>query len=129
MPEWGIAESRHLLEQSENLRLHAIDTRDYNLADYSCEVILDRIREFERGLDNNHEVAVKLTSFGQSITLAVTGIGYSNPSILIFYGYVNGNKATLVQHMSQLNFLLLSVKKADPEKPARRIGFALPTED
>lgn len=56
-------------------------------------------------------------------------IGYANPSTLIFYGTVGGQEATLIQHMSQLNFLLMSVPKADPEKPARRIGFALSSED
>ena len=75
------------------------------------------------------KVAVQLASFGQSITMAVSDVGYSNPSTLVFYGYVNGQKATLIQHMSQLNFLLLAIEKSDPKKPAYRIGFELPTED
>lgn len=102
---------------------------DYNMADYSYEVISKRIKEFEDSLDNNHEVVVKLASFGQSITMQVTDIGYSNPSTLVFYGYVETQQATLIQHMSQLNFLLLSVPKHDPEKPPRRIGFAPPSGD
>lgn len=105
------------------------ERRDYNLADYTYEVILERIKEFEDELDDEHEVALKLASFGQTILMSVTEIGYSNPSTLVFYGFVEGQQATLIQHISQLSFLLLSVKKADPEKPARRIGFALPTED
>lgn len=103
--------------------------RNYNLADYSYEIIMDRIKEFEDTLDSEHEVAVKLSSFGQSITMAVTDIGYSNPSTLVFYGFVQGQPATLIQHMSQLNFLLLAIPKADPSKPAHRIGFSSPTED
>lgn len=103
--------------------------RDHHMADYAYEVIMQRIKEFEDELDDEHEIALKLASFGQSITLAVTGIGYSNPTTLVFYGYVGDQKATLVQNMYQLNFLLLAVKKADPEKPPRRIGFAPPTED
>lgn len=103
--------------------------RDYRMADYVYEVIMDRIKEFEDELDDEHEIALKLASFGQSITLAVTDIGYSNPTTLVFYGYVGTQKATLVQNMNQLNFLLLAVKKADPEKPPRRIGFSQPTED
>lgn len=109
--------------------LEALQARDYKLADYTYEIIMERLKEFEDNLDDNHEVAVKLASFGQSITLGVTDIGYSNPSTLVFYGYVGDQPATLIQHVSQLNFLLLAVKKADPEKPARRIGFAQPTED
>ena len=102
---------------------------DYKLADYTYEVIMERIKDFEEGLDDDEEVAVRLASFGSSVTMTVTDIGYSNPSTLVFYGYVKDKWATLVQHMSQLNFLLLAVKKADPEKPPRRIGFSAPTED
>lgn len=105
------------------------DIRDYNLADYSYEVIMERIKEFEDTLDEDHEIALRLASFGQSITLSVVDIGYSNPSTLVFHGYVGDQPATLIQHMSQLNFLLLAVKKADPEKPPRRIGFESPIED
>ena len=101
--------------------------RDYRMADYAYEVIMDRIKEFEDELDDEHEIALKLASFGQSITLAVTDIGYSNPTTLVFYGYVGTQKATLVQNLNQLNFLLLAVKKADPEKPPRRIGIAVST--
>ena len=109
--------------------LPEIDTRNYHLADYTYEVIIDRIKEFEETLDDDHEVAVKLASFGQSVTMSVIDIGYSNPSTLVFYGYVGDQQATLIQHLSQLNFLLLAVKKADPEKPPRRIGFESPSED
>lgn len=103
--------------------------RNYKFADYSYEVIMERIKEFEDALDSDHEVAVRLASFGQSITMAVTDIGYSNPSTLVFYGLVSGQPATLIQHMSQLNFLLLAVKKENSEKPPRRIGFAPPSKD
>lgn len=110
-------------------KLPQLEIRDYSMADYSYEVIMERIKEFEDDLDNDHEVAISLASFGTNITMAVTDVGYSNPSTLVFYGYVGDQRATLVQHLSQLNFLLLAVKKADPEKPPRRIGFAAPTED
>lgn len=103
--------------------------RDHSMADYAYEVILDRIKEFEEELDDEHEVAVRLASFGQSITMSVTSIGYANPSTLVFYGYVGGQRATLIQHMNQLNFLLMAVQKADPAKPPRRIGFERPDEE
>lgn len=103
--------------------------RDVYHADYTYEVIVNIIKEFEQSLDDEHEVAVKLASFGQSLTLSVTNVGYVNPSTLLFYGYIGEQHATLVQHMSQLNFLLLAVKKLDPSKPTRRIGFAPPIED
>lgn len=130
MTESGIADLvSPNMPEFEEPSLPELDMRDYRLADYSYEVIMERIKEFEDDLDDEHEVALQLASFGQSITLAVTDIGYSNPSTLVFYGYVGDKQATLIQHMSQLNFLLLAVKKAEPEKPPRRIGFAAPTED
>jgi hypothetical protein len=101
------------------------EIRDYSMADYQFEVIMERIKDFEDELDDEHEVAIQLASFGKDILLNVTDIGYSNPNTLVFYGFVNGNSATLIQHMSMLNFLLLAVKKQEPEKPPRRIGFCV----
>lgn len=124
MPEGGL-----LNIPKYNFDFPVVQAKNYNMADYSYEVIMERIKEFEDNLDNDHEVAIKLASFGQSITLSVTDIGYSNPSTLVFYGYIGDQFATLIQHMSQLNFLLLAVKKPEPEKPPRRIGFAVPSED
>lgn len=118
-----------LNEQISHLKMPTINNdllkpaRNYQHADYQYEVIIERIKEFEDSLDEEHEVALKLSSFGQSITLSVTDIGYSNPSILTFHGLVGDSCATLIQHVSQLSFLLLSVKKANPEAPPRRIGF------
>lgn len=101
------------------------EIRDYSNADYQYEIICENIKEFEDELDDEHEVALKLTSFGQAILLNVTDIGYSNPSIIHFYGYVNGQKSHLIQHVSQLSFLMIATPKAEPEKPPRRIGFSL----
>lgn len=124
-----MADLNNLLSLSEKLssvhelKLPKLDTRNYQIADYQYELLCDYIKQFQDELDDKHEVGLQLASFGQSITLNVTDIGYSNPSIIDFYGYCNGNKAHLIQHINQLNFLLISVPKSDPEKPARRIGF------
>ena len=99
--------------------------RNYHNAYWQYEKIVEAIKEYEESLDDQHEVALMLASFGASITMAVTNVGYYNPDILCFYGYVNGKESQLIQHISQLNVLLTSVEKADPVKPPRRIGFAL----
>ncbi|MBT9780123.1 hypothetical protein GPL15_27030 [Clostridium sp. MCC353] len=91
--------------------------------------IMAQIEEFEEHLDDDKEVAVLLASFGSSILMTVTGIGFQNPELVYFYGYVDGKESQLIQHISQINFLLTSVDKEDPEKPSRRIGFIAPTED
>ena len=100
-----------------------IDFRNYYNADYQYELICEDIKDFQDNLDDEHEVGMQLASFGQSIILNVTEIGYSNPSLIHFYGNYNGHPAHLIQHVSQLSFLLLSIPKAEPDKPARRIGF------
>ena len=97
--------------------------RNKQLADYQFEVLVDSIRNFESNLDDNHEVVLKLASFGQAVLMNVTMIGYSNPSIIHFYGYVNEQKSELIQHVNQLSFLLMSAEKTDPCKPPNRIGF------
>ena len=99
--------------------------RNQNFADYQYEVIIKSIKNFESALDDEHEVAVRLASFGQSVMMQVTEIGYSNPALIHFYGYVNGSKSELIQHVSQLNFLLMAAPKTEPGLPPRRIGFSI----
>jgi len=98
-------------------------THNPQLADYQYELLCKYIKDFQDNLDKEHEVGLQLASFGQSILLGITNIGYSNPSLIHFYGYYNGKEAHLIQHINQLNFLLVSIPKIDPSKPARRIGF------
>lgn len=116
---------REVIKQMENFPIE--EPRDYNMADWKFEKLIEQIKDFEEGLDDDHEVALKLTSFGSAVMMYVVTIGYQNPDMLYFYGFVDGQPAQLIQHMSQLNFLITSVEKIDKDKPARRIGFALPT--
>lgn len=87
------------------------------------EILKQYIEEFQNSLDSEHEVGMLLTNFGQNILLKVTYISYESPSLMIFKGYVNNKESTLVQHVSQLNFLLTSIEK-EPDRPKRKIGFA-----
>lgn len=113
------------LNSITDFKLPELDIKNYTFADYQYELICESIKNFEDSLNDKQEVALKLASFGQSITLNVTNIGYSNPSLIHFYGYVGNDKAHLIQHVNQLNFLILAVPKADPVKPPRRIGFKI----
>ena len=99
------------------------------MADWKFEKLIEQVKDFEEDLDDDHEVALKLASFGSSVVMYVVTIGYQNPDMLYFYGFVDGQPAQLIQHMSQLNFLITSVEKVDKDKPPRRIGFDLPTLD
>ncbi len=102
-----------------------LDLNRFNLSEWRYEKIIEEIRNFEEDLDEEHEIAVSLASFGTSVTMLVTDIGFQNPDMLYFYGIVNGKDSVLIQHTSQLNLLLTSVERADKTKPVRRIGYRL----
>lgn len=95
-----------------------------NYASKFYKTIIDRINKFEGQLDDQHEIGIKLVTFGQSITISVTEIGYSNPSIIIFRGLTENNEQIeLIQHVTQLSFLLLTMKRINTDIPKRKIGF------
>lgn len=91
-------------------------------ADEQYEILKKYITDFESKLDDEHEVGLMLTNFGQSVTMQVTNIAYEESVLMVFKGYVNGNEATRIQHINQLSFLLTSIKK-EPDRPKRRIGI------
>ena len=92
-------------------------------SDEQFRILRKYIEAFESSLDPEHEVAIMLTNFGQTITMQVTYITYEEPVLMVFKGFVNGQEATLIQHVNQLNFLLTSMKKED-DRPKRKIGFS-----
>lgn len=98
-------------------------------SDTQFELIKQYVEDFEASLDTEHEVGVMLTNFGQSVLMQVTEIGYEKSVMLVFKGYVNGKPSTLIQHISQLNFLLISMDRKEPEKPKRKIGFRMPDDE
>ena len=100
----------------------------YSYSDTQFELLKKYIEEYQASLDDEHEVGLLLTNFGQTTIMQVCEIGYEESVLLIFKGYVNGKFSTLVQHVSQLNFLITSVSK-DPDRPKRKIGFVIHDED
>ncbi|MBO4895074.1 MAG: hypothetical protein J5562_09200 [Clostridia bacterium] len=93
-------------------------------ADEQFHILKHYIQEFEQSLDDEHEVGILMTNFGQSVLMQVTEVTYENPVILVFKGFVNEREATLIQHINQLNFLLTTIKK-ESNRPKRQIGFTL----
>lgn len=83
------------------------------------------IQNFEAKLDNTHEMAMGFAG-GAAGVLRIEGVGFVDPDILTFYGRdEDGLKTQLIQHVSQLSFILRAVPKERPESPPRRIGFAM----
>lgn len=87
--------------------------------------IVGEIRTFESSLDSAHEVGIRLVSFGQTLTFHVTRIGFIEPSLITFQGLTDAQEPVqLVQHVTQISFLLMKVKRLEPEKPKKPIGFS-----
>jgi hypothetical protein len=79
---------------------------------------------FDATLDQEHEVGVRLVSFGQTVVFHLDDIGFWNPSLICFKGVTDdGSPVELIQHASQISVLLMKLCRKDPSKPKRRIGF------
>jgi hypothetical protein len=89
--------------------------------------LMARIQRFESELNQEYEVGMKLVSFGQATQFSVSHLGYTDPSIIWFAGVLSdGSSVELIQHVSQISFLLLAIQRPHPEKPKPQIGFLLP---
>ncbi len=127
---------QHLAETIDNFSMPSIDAiraldvdiSKFDRAEWKYEVLRREIEDFQNGLTDAYDVCVKLASFGTNVLMSVDEIGYQNPDILFFYGTVEGNPAQLIQHSSQLNFMLLAMPKREPGAKPRRIGFQISEE-
>lgn len=110
--------------RGQYIDLSSYKSPDTNAASDFCEKLVARMNEFDKTLDQEHQVAMRLVSFGQDITFHVTHLGYSNPSLISFYGVLDdGTAVELVQHVSQISFLMMAVERLDPDEPKKPIGF------
>lgn len=94
-------------------------------AEYFCELIAKDIKDYESSLSENQTVVMRLGSFSQNVEFRVAEIDHHGPNIMKFRGTVDGQPATLIQHVSQINYLLTSAEK-DPNqawKPIKVRGF------
>lgn len=94
-------------------------------AQWAYERLILYIQNFEKTLDNEHEVAMGFTG-GDAGVLRIEGMGYFDPDIVTFYGSdPTGGKTQLVQHVSQLNVMLRTLPKQVEASEPNRIGFRL----
>jgi Family of unknown function (DUF6173) len=81
------------------------------------------IAEFEEKLDAEHEIGAHLVNFG-SQTIHITGVGYWGTDLILFNGTrSDGQPVQLMQHISQVNVMLVAVPNTC--SPPRRIGFEM----
>ena len=107
----------------EALTCEPMDTK--SPAQWAYERLVVYINNFEQQLDDEHEVAMGLTG-GNVGVLQIEGLGFFAPDIVTFYGRnEDGARTQLIQHVAQLNVMLVAMPKAEPEQDPRRIGFRL----
>ncbi|NHF73636.1 DUF6173 family protein [Paracoccus xiamenensis] len=101
----------------------AADQATLRAAEEVFNHLLARVKEFQASLPEHHELGIQLANFGGERAVHVRGMGFRNPNIIEFYGLLEGlTQVAVVQHVSQLNFMLVAVPPA-PEQPPYRIGF------
>ncbi|MDR2519483.1 MAG: DUF6173 family protein [Eubacteriaceae bacterium] len=86
--------------------------------------IVKEINAFNEKLDDEHEVGLQLVSFGETVRFNIESIGFQNPYLIEFYGHLNDRSPIqLVQHVSQINFVLIKLPRENPDLPKKTIGF------
>lgn len=89
--------------------------------------IEQQIKAFEAELEKLDDpslyVGLWLASFGQQRLILVQQIEFDEPCLIVFHGFSeDGSPLKLIQHVSQLSFLLEAHKHINDE-PRRPIGF------
>jgi hypothetical protein len=124
--------SLDLLKQQISLSstIPRVSLPDGNIAKRTHERLMDYFYSFEQELEADEELGGQLVSFGNTTVFHILDIGYWGPDIITFEGLdEKGGKLKLIQNVNQLNVLLISVKRLDETKPARRIGFRSREDD
>ncbi len=97
-------------------------------ARWAYERLIIYIQNFEKQLDNEHEVAMGFAGDSSGV-IKIDGMGYYDPDIITFYGTdPSGAKTQLIQHVSQLSVKLRATTKLVESAPPTRIGFRLAAE-
>lgn len=104
--------------------VNAAIIQEESIAQIVAENLYQEIINYQANLSNIEDVAMSIVKFNESITLFVDSIGYIGYNLVRFGGKdSSGKPLELIQHVSQLNFLLMVVSKPEPEVPKRKIGF------
>ncbi|MGB1207698.1 MAG: DUF6173 family protein [Paracoccaceae bacterium] len=94
---------------------------------YDAEILFNHLRremaEFQEKLDETHEIGLRLANFGTSSQVHIRGISFENPNMIEFIGMLDGNQPVkVVQHINQLNLLMVAVPPVKDAAPYR-VGF------
>ncbi len=125
MPGVPLSNLAALALQESALRAPSIPT--FHPGEWMYERIARSIVEFEKGLDPSKEVGGRLIGFGPTEVIHIDDVGYWGTDLIKFYGRnAEGYKVELLQHVTQVNVLLVGVP--GQTDPPRRIGPILEAE-
>ena len=93
-----------------------------NMAEYAVKAIYEEIADFEATLDAHHEIGMPVVGGPAGLCVHVREVYRFGTDKLVFVG-IDGDQrpVRLVQHLSQLNLLMLAAPKLG--STAARIGF------
>ena len=117
---------QNIIESNALHTMNVITPREGGDAGWMYERIVKSIEDFEKDLGNEYQAGGRLVNF-QDIVFSIEDVGYWGPDMIIFDGTLpDGSHVQLLQHISQLNLLLVSVpRKDDLTQPRRKIGFQI----
>jgi hypothetical protein len=96
-----------------------------NMAEYAVQAIYEEIADFEDSLDTDHEVGMPIVGGPAGLCVHVREVYRFGTDKLVFVGIDSDqNPVRLIQHLTQLNLLLLAAPKLG--SVAVRIGFHAP---
>ncbi len=99
--------------------------RPPNMAEYAVKAIYEEIADFEATLDSDHEIGMPVVGGPSGLCVHVREVYRFGTDKLVFVGIDSEQKPVrLIQHLSQLNLLMLAAPKIGPV--AARIGFHTP---
>ncbi len=97
---------------------------DENLAGTFYRRLLQWVSDFDQSLDEEHGVGVRSVTSGQTMVFHLSGISYCNPALMRFVGATDeGEPVEMIQHVSQINMVLVKMRRLDPEQPKSKIGL------
>lgn len=110
-----VAEGKVVCDEADQAMMQA--------AEQVYDHLIARVKAFQESLPDKYELGIQLANFGGERAVHVRGMGYRNPNIIEFYGLLEGQtQVAVVQHVSQLNFMLVAVPPVAEQEPYR-IGF------
>ena len=101
------------------------DVSQKSPAEWAYDRVALYIQNFEKTLNADEEIGMGFAG-SDAGTLRIDGMGYFAPDMIAFYGRdPMGKQMQLIQHVSQLNVLLVAEQKPAEADVPNRIGFKL----